>query len=113
MAELDLSHNIIAQLGLQSLPEEDRAALLEQMTQLVERRIMLRLMDEMTEEDMASLAELEGTPEDMLAFMSSKVPDMARIVQQETDKVKNEAMLAAAVDDGAAQPAAVVADEPL
>jgi hypothetical protein len=93
MAEeaFDLKENIIAQLGLQELPEDKRAELLDQMAQLVERRVMLRLIDQLSEDDVAAIAELEERPEELLAFMAKKVPDISVLISEEAEKVKAEA----------------------
>ena len=47
----DLDQNIIAQLGLQDLPEEKRLALLDELAELVEKRVMIRLMEALPETD--------------------------------------------------------------
>ncbi len=97
--EFDLKENVIAQLGLQELPENKRAELLDQMAQLVERRVMLRLIDALSEDDVIAIAELEEKPEELLAYMATKVPDITAIIAEETEKVKAELADAAKDED--------------
>ena len=92
--DIDLKQNIIAQLGLQDLPEDKRFELLEQMTMLIEKRIMLRLMEELSEEDVTKVEELADKEKELVAFMANKVPNLALVIEQETQKVKSEMMLA-------------------
>lgn len=99
--DFDVKQNIIAQLGLQELPEDKRAELIDQMAQLVERRVMLRLIDQLSGEDIAAITELEEKPEELLAFMAQRVPDITAIVAEEADKVKVEAVAAAKEEEAA------------
>ncbi len=45
-----LKQNIISALGIDSLPDEEKAALIDQMGELVEKRVVLRLMQELPKE---------------------------------------------------------------
>lgn len=94
----DLNENIIARLGLQDLPEEKRLSLLEDLGVLVQKRVTIRLMEALPDEDVQEADRLSGDPEALLAFLSSKVADVGTIIEEETEKVKEE-MLAAADED--------------
>lgn len=104
--DFDLKQNVVAQLGLQELPEDKRMELLDQMAQLVERRVMLRLIDQLSEDDIAAIAELEEKPSELLAFMAKSVPDITAIIAEEAEKVKAEAVQAAAEEEDAEEVAA-------
>ncbi len=98
----DPNENIIKKLGLEDLPEEKRVELLDRMAQLVEKRVILRLMEALNESDAAEAEKLADKPEELLAFMASKVPDVGAVIAEETQKVQNEILLSA----GAGAPSA-------
>jgi hypothetical protein len=89
----NLADNIITQLGLESLPEDRRIAMIGQITTLVEKRVMLLLMENIGEQDVTEANRIADKPEELLAFMAGKVPDIESVIAQETEKIKNELML--------------------
>jgi H2-forming N5,N10-methylenetetrahydromethanopterin dehydrogenase-like enzyme len=90
----NLDENIIAKLGLQDMPEEQRLALLDQMAELVEKRAMLRIMDELPEDALEEANKLADEPEKLMEFLASKV-NILDIMAEETEKLKNEMFLQA------------------
>jgi hypothetical protein len=90
-----LSQNIIAALGLESLPNEEKAEMLQKMSDLVMRRVMLRVMDELSDEDVAALPKETEGPEAILAFVAEKVPGFDKIMEEEVVKLKQEMLTAA------------------
>ncbi|MBT5338453.1 hypothetical protein HN858_04310 [Candidatus Falkowbacteria bacterium] len=85
-----LQDNIIELLGLQTLPDERKQALVDKMTELVQKRLILRLMEQLADEDAKKMAELEQTPVEMMNFLSEKFPNLEDIVNEEIIKVKQE-----------------------
>ena len=90
-----INQNIIGALGLQSLPVEKKQAVLNKMVELVQKRIMLRVMDGLAKEEAEKMADLEKNPLQMLAFIAEKFPNFEQIVVEEVEKVKEEALKAA------------------
>lgn len=90
-----LGDNIIALLGLESLPNEEKAAMLEKMTELVQKRVMLRVVESLSEEDAQTLANSQMSPTEMVAFAAEKVGNFENIVREEILKVKQEMLNAA------------------
>ena len=90
-----INANIIEVLGLGSLPEEQKIAMLEKMSTLVQKRVMLKIMESIGSEDADKMAELEKNPQEMLAFIAEKVPNFEAIVTEEIVKLKQEVMKAA------------------
>lgn len=86
-----LSQNLINLLGLELLPEEKKLALLEQAQELVLKRVMLRAIEELKEEDGPALeaAEAEGKAMD---FLVERVPNLPEMIFEETARVKIELM---------------------
>lgn len=85
-----LNENIIALLGLEALPDEEKVAMIEKMTDLVQKRVILRVMDLLAEEDAAKMAEMEKNPEEVIAFIAEKVPNFDQIMQEEIVRLKQE-----------------------
>ena len=90
-----INENIIAALGIQALPLEKKQEVLNKLVELVQKRIMLRVMDGLSKEDGEKMAELEKNPMEMLAFIAEKFPNFEEIVKEEVEKVKEEALSAA------------------
>jgi len=86
-----LKQNIISSLGIGSLSDEKKAALIDQMSELAEKRIVLRLMQELPEK---AHKEFEKIKEDdnqaKMEFLQQKFPNLAEIIQEEIVKVKKE-----------------------
>jgi len=95
--------NIIKLLGLEALPEERRVEMLNRMTELVQKRVILRLMENLTEADAAEAEKLADRPDELLAFMSAKSGNVADIIADETAKLKNELVMGAGADEAAAE----------
>ena len=55
-----LEANIIEALGLESLPDERKMKMVEMMATVVQKRLMLRVMEGMSEEDKDSFEKILG-----------------------------------------------------
>lgn len=91
-----LEANIIEELGLESLPEERKIAIVQMMTDLVQKRVMLRIMEILSEAEKDEFEKLlkekgEGAPE-AAEFLKEKIPNLDEIVKEEIIKVKEEAL---------------------
>jgi len=89
-----LNENIIGLLGLESLPDAEKAAMVEKMTTLIQKRLMLRVMEALSEEDAKVMAEMEKNPQEILAFVAEKVPNFEDMVKEETVRLKEEMLKA-------------------
>jgi hypothetical protein len=87
--KFDPGKTIIAALGLQELPEEQRAELLEQATDLVQKRVIIRLLDSLDEGAAKEAEGLSDRPEELLAFLAQRVPDINAVIEEETAKVRD------------------------
>lgn len=89
-----LGTNIIAELGLEALPEERRMAIIQKLTDLVQQRVMLKIAETMSDADaqaLQSLIEEKGESDQaVVTFISEKVPGLADMVLQEVTNVKQE-----------------------
>lgn len=90
-----LNVNIISALGLEALPQEEKAAMIEKMTDLLMKRVMLRVMDELSDEVLAKMPKEGSNPEELVSFIAENVPTYDAIMQEELVKLKGEVLKAA------------------
>ena len=83
--------NLMVQMGLQQLPDDKKISLLNSMSGLVEQRVVLRLMESLSDE--AGKA-FESLPKDdtnvKIAFLQEHVPNVVEIIDEEIQKVRQE-----------------------
>ena len=87
-----LAENIISLLGLQTLPDEKKLALLDKMSNLAQKRISLRILEQLNEaEQEAFVAATAASDEEKLKeILAAKKIDLAALVEEETVKLKDE-----------------------
>ncbi len=88
-----LEANIIEALGLESLPDEQKIKMVEMMSTVVQKRLMLRIMDQLSETDKNEFEKILGGKDADLAaaeFIKNKVPNFDEMVQEEIIKIKQE-----------------------
>ena len=90
MDQFDLNDNVIKRLGLETLPEAERVKMLEQVTDIVIERLMLRLMENLPDDDVTAANALVDQPEELIAFLSGKVADLGTLLDEEIAAVKME-----------------------
>lgn len=95
-----LEQNIIAALGLESLPDERKAALIDKMAQLVEKNLLVRIMEGLSEVDAKDFeAVAKGTDEDKVKFLMAKYPNFAEMMQEEIVNVKKAVLEAGVINE--------------
>jgi hypothetical protein len=99
MDQFELNENIINRLSLQKLPYEKRVKMLEQITDMIIKRVTLKLMENLPETDVAAANELVDKPEELVAFLSSKVDNMGALLDNEITAVKQELFVSVAVPE--------------
>lgn len=89
-----MEQNIIQLLGIASLPEEEKAKLIERMARLVERRLILRLAKDLSDADMKAVEALseKGDSDAAAAFLAERFPKLEEMVREEIQAVKREAV---------------------
>jgi len=83
---------IISRLNLDYLPEADRIKLLDSMAEVINQRILLRVLAGLPKDKSGALAKLldKGEDSEVAEFMDENVPDFLAVMQQEIDAVSNE-----------------------
>ena len=95
-----LKQNIISVLGIGSLSDDKKAALIDKMAELAEKRIILRLMQELPEKGHQEFEKIaEKGDQAKMEFLQEKFPNLAEIIQDEIVKVKKEVMAEAGKAD--------------
>ncbi|MBI4272361.1 hypothetical protein HY621_00730 [Candidatus Uhrbacteria bacterium] len=86
-----LSQNIIQLLGLQSLPEDRQVAIVTKMVELVEKRILVRILDAIkeSEKDEANRIFTSGTDDEKASFIQSHA-NLTQLIEEEVVKIKQE-----------------------
>ena len=88
-----LESNIIAELGLGSLSDEQKVALLNKMSDVIQKRLTLRVLDEMSEGDkkeFEKILEAEAGSTQTADFLQKVFPDFLQMVQEEIERLKKE-----------------------
>jgi len=95
--------SIIALLGIEALPDEEKVRLVHAMVDLIERRVMNRLAKALSAEDARRLDDLAtgGDPEVLAVFFRDRCPNLEEILKEEIDTVKREALAIAREIDAA------------
>src|SRR5690349_16470193 len=93
MADLSLDpQNIIAVLGIQKLPDEQKLKVVEQVSELVQKRLLARVLESLNPEKKEEfLVLLQGQNQQALnEFLDQEAPDFLAWLEEETAKVKTE-----------------------
>lgn len=85
-----LNENIIGLLGLEALPDEEKLSLLNKMSELVWKRVLLRIMERFSEEEARELEAILNDEEKVFQYLSDKSPDFLDILKEEIVKIKAE-----------------------
>lgn len=86
--------NIIALLGIESLPVEKRIAIVEEATELVELRVLQKALGSLTEEAQKTFVGLlENKDEQIYAFMVEQGIDVQRLIEEEIATVRQELLV--------------------
>ena len=91
--ENTLQGNIINALKLENLPDIEKAELLNEMSQLVQDRVILRMVKDLSETDAQEFNEIkEDDQEGQLNFLENKFPNLLNIINEEIKVVRKESV---------------------
>ncbi|MAG44707.1 hypothetical protein CL633_02355 [bacterium] len=94
MSDDILKQNIIKELGLEKLPDERKIALLDKMSELIQKRLILRVLEILQEDDkkeLEKIMEQKSAPDKVGQFLQKKVPNFEEVIKEEIIKFKQEA----------------------
>ena len=85
-----LNINLVKELGLDSLPQEKKNLLINQMLEVVESRINLEVLSVLTEEQKKELDKVLDSEGDMIQFLRSKISNFDLMVAETVANFKKE-----------------------
>lgn len=90
-----LNENIVSLLGIEHLADEDKVILIEEMTNLVQKRALLRILENLKEKSKKELEKIiENKAKDetklIFDFLSDNNPNLLAIIQKEIIALKEE-----------------------
>jgi len=89
---IKLDDNLLQELGLQTLPKEEKAAFLKHMYETLEMRVGTRLAERMSEQQMSEFEQFISANDEQGAFrwLESNFPNYKDVVAEEFEKLKAE-----------------------
>jgi hypothetical protein len=89
---LKLDNSLLAELGLGSLPDEEKTRLRQHIYETLEMRVGMRLADQMTNEQLDEFEQYVNAQDDAGAFkwLESNFPNYKDVVNDEFEKLKAE-----------------------
>ena len=89
---IKIDHDLLQELGLSSLPEQEKVSLLNHIYETLEMRVGVRLADQMSNEQLEEFEKYFDAKDDQGAFrwLETNFPNYKEIVQEEFDKLKQE-----------------------
>ena len=86
-----IPENIFAELGLSNLSLEEQEAFLEKMNELIQKRLLVRVLETVPETVQQQVAEMQlATPEESMQELMKHVPYFGDMLEEEVENVKNE-----------------------
>ena len=80
-------------LGIEGLSDEEKASFLAKAGELLQKRILLRIiasMDEKGQEEFEMFLEEESNQEKINQYLEKKVPNLEEIIEEETEAVRKD-----------------------
>ncbi len=88
-----LQRNIINALKLENLPDTEKVELLDEMSQLVQDRVILRLVKDLSKEDVKEFNKIkEDDQGGQLNFLHNKFPNLLNIINKEIKVVRKKSI---------------------
>jgi hypothetical protein len=87
-----IQKNISKVLELENLPLEERQEVILRVGALIYQNVLMRAMEIMTEKDKDEFEEMldkNAGPEDIFSFLSERVKNFEKIIEEEAVKFKN------------------------
>ena len=85
---------LFGRIDLENLPEEERAEILTKAGQLIQKKILLRIEEEMSDEEKKKLEEFleeEGEdPEKVENYLRENIPNLDEIIKEEIEETRKD-----------------------
>jgi hypothetical protein len=87
-----LAKDIIKEWGLEKLPRDKQVDMVERIGKMVYQAILVRSLDILSDKEQDEFDKLldkdETTPQDVMAFLHSKIPTFEMLLGEEREKLK-------------------------
>jgi len=94
-----LSKDVIKEWGLQSLPPDKQEDFVERIGKMMYQAILVKALDILSEKEQTEfdllLDEDATTPNEVLAFLKSKIPTFDQLVMEERESLKEDLLIKA------------------
>jgi len=89
-----LQKDLIAELGLQALPDDKKEEMVLRIGELIQQNVVLRIISEMPEGDKDEFEKVlgEDNGEKTMEFLQAKFPNLNQVAEEEIAKFKQEAI---------------------
>ena len=91
----NLKNDVLAQLGLGSISDEKKAEIISKISELAQKRIILRVTEEMSEdqrENFEKFLETEEDPAKIENYIRENIPNIDSIIEEEMSLLKNDVL---------------------
>ena len=92
-----LSKDIIKEWGLESLPPEKQVDIADRIGRMIYQAVLVRALDILSEEEQTEFDTLldkdETTPQEVMAFLQSKIPTFEQLVSEERNNLKQDLLV--------------------
>ena len=86
-----LQQNIISELNLEMLDDDKKIALLDKMSEVIQKRLTLRVLEKLSETDQDEFEKImDKEPDKVSDFLQTKIPEFTEMIQEEIVKLKKE-----------------------
>lgn len=87
-----LRKNILVELGLQEMPEDRKLDLLSRMSDLIQKRVLLRVIKSLSVQEKEEFDKLlgKGNEQEIYRYLIAKVTNIEQITDEEVIKFKEE-----------------------
>lgn len=85
-----LNKDILELMGAKNMPEEEKKNLYTKILETIQNRVIARVADSLTDEDMKKWAEIKGDKEKATQFLADKGIDLGKLYLQEALIYKTE-----------------------
>lgn len=86
--------DLFKELGMDDISTEEREMFLEKIGEVIQQRLLIRFMDELTEDQKASMESILANPgndfTDIAQFLAFEVPNFQKITEEEVANYKKE-----------------------
>lgn len=89
----EINKNIVVTLGINKLPVEQQKEAMERLGAIVYQEVMIRALEILSEEDkdeFEKIIEKDASPDNLLDFLATKIPNLEDIVKEEAEKLIDE-----------------------